>query len=327
MLVNFYIDPDAIDNDTNGYHVRALRTKWQSYGVLSHPSHDDGGFRNIRRKFLGLNPSIQRIWARVWREIENDPTRYLKRRGDFIVALVSETRATDRQIANGESAYFNSEGLGNVEMIRLTEVSESQEFHDMSIRAQSGLTEGQTIQDVWEERLESLASHSKHVVIVDRYSCSRIIESRLSNRDSDSNGLIQLIELMADRASLESITVFSSLNYTPEDNADRISNPERLEIVRDSLNDEMQQFESIRLEVNFPRNDILHSYAHDRHISFDGFRACAIGIGAEEAFQGDTLRRNTQFSYKYGEQMRDLVEAEAVLRDATGPDFRFTIER
>ena len=326
MLVNFYIDPDAIDNNTNGYHVGALKTKWQSFGVLSHPSHDDGGFRNIRRKFPELNPSIQRIWARVWREIENDPTRYLKRRGDFSVALVSETHATDRQIANGESAYFNSESLGNVELIRLTEVSESQEFHAMSIRAQSGLTEGQTILDVWEERLESLASHSRHVVIVDRYSCSRIIENRLADRDNQGNGLIQLIGLMADNASLESIAVFSSLNYTPEENTHRISNPERIEIIRDALDNAMQQLGSMRLEVSFPRNDVLQNYAHDRHISFDGFRACAIGIGAEEAFQGDVLRRNTQFSYKYGEQMIDLIEAETVLRDATGSDFRFTIQ-
>ena len=325
MLVNFNIDPDAIDNSTNEYHVSELRKKWQLSGVLAHPSFDDGSLSLISRKFLQLNQEKQSLWDDAWQEIENNPTRYLRCKDNFKVALVSEARATHRGIPHGGSGYFDGGSLGNVEWIRLKEINASREFQDLDIQAQSGLAAGQTIQEIWEQRLEPLARHSKQVAIVDRYSCSRIIENRLSNRDNSGNGLIQLIGLMADNASLESIAVFSSLNYTPEENTDRISNPERIEIVRTALDDAMHQFADVKLTANFPRSKAFENYAHDRHISFDGYRACAIGIGPEEAFQGATLRRNTQFSYKYGEQMRDLKVAECKLKAATGPGFQFVI--
>ena len=150
MLVNFYIDPDAIDNDTNAYHIGALRTKWQSLGVLSHPSQDDGGFRNIRLKFPGLNQSIQRIWARVWREIENDPTRYLRCRGDFSLALVSAARAQSRQISNGDSSYLTGRFLGTAEWIRLTEVNASKELEQAEDLINSYISIGERITDIWQ---------------------------------------------------------------------------------------------------------------------------------------------------------------------------------
>ncbi len=327
MLVNFNIDPDAIDDSTNEYHVKELRNKWQQSGVLAHPSYEDGSLNLISRKFLELSQEKRSLWDDAWQEIENNPTRYLRSKDKFKVALVSESRARQRGIAHGNSAYFGSGSLGNVEWIRLTEINASREFHDLGIQAQVGLAAGQTINEIWTQRLEPLARHSKQVVIVDRYSCSRLLEDRLSDRDSCDNGLIQLIGLMAEHTSLESIAVYSSLNYTPEGNVDRIPPLERIEVIRDAISVETQHIENINLEFYFPRPDVLRNYAHDRHISFDGFRACAIGIGAEEAFQGDSLRRNTQFSYKYGEQMRDLIEAEGELNNATGPDYRFTIER
>ena len=327
MLVNFNIDPDAIDDSTNEYHIKELRNKWQQSGVLAHPSFDDGSLSLISRKFLELNQEKRSLWDDAWQEIENNPTRYLRCKDNFKVALVSEARATHRGIPHGGSGYFDGGSLGNVEWIRQKEINASREFQDLDIQAQSGLAAGQTIQEIWEQRLEPLARNSKQVAIVDRYSCARIIESRLTNRNNEGNGLIQLIELMADHKSLESVAVYSSLNYTPESNVDRIPPIERIEIVRDVLADETQQLEHIRLDVYFPRYDVLRDYAHDRHISFDGYRACAIGIGAEEAFQGDRLRRNTQFSYKYGEQMRDLIEAEGALKNATSRDYHFTIER
>ena len=327
MLVNFNIDPDAIDNSTNEYHIKELRNKWQQSGVLAHPSFDDGSLSLISRKFLQLNQEKQSLWDDAWQEIENNPTRYLRCKDNFRVALVSEARARQRGIAHGDSAYFGSSSLGNMEWIRLTEINASRAFQELGIQAQLGLAAGQTIDDIWTQRLEPLARHAKQIVIVDRYSCSRLIEDKLSDRDSYDNGLIQLIGLMADHTSLESIAVYSSLNYTPEGDVDRIPPLERIEIVREALTDETQHIENINLEFYFPRYDVLRDYAHDRHISFDGYRACTIGIGAEEAFQGDRLRRNTQFSYKYGEQMRDLIEAESALKNATGPDFRFTIER
>ena len=327
MLVNFNIDPDAIDDSTNEYHVKELRNKWQQSGVLAHPSYEDGSLSLISRRFLELNQEKRSLWDDAWQEIENNPTRYLRCKDNFRVALVSEARARQRGIAHGDSAYFGSSPLGNVEWIRLTEINASREFQDLGIQAQLGLAAGQTMDDIWTQRLEPLARHSKQAVIVDRYSCARIIENRLSSRDNSANGLIRIIGLLADSQSLESITVYASLNYAPENDADIIPPLERIQIVEDVLRNETEHFQDLRLDVNFPRNKFLRAYAHDRHISFDSFRAYAIGIGAEEAFQEDALRRHTQFSYKYGEQMRDLVEAEAVLRDATGPDFRFTIER
>lgn len=55
-----------------------------------------------------------------------------------------------------------------------------------------------------------------------------------------------------------------------------------------------------------PKSATFRDHGHDRHIRFDDFRACTIGIGSLEALRWENLERDTQFSYKYGKQIFGL---------------------
>lgn len=279
MLVNFYIDPDAVDNDTNRYHIDALRNKWQQFGVLTHPSQEDGGFRDIRRKFPELNQSIQRIWALVWREIENDPTRYLKCRGDFSLALVSEKRAQNRQITNGSSAYFRGVSVGAVEWVRLTEINASQEFARSEETSRQRISIGERIADLWQERFQRLAKHSHEVVVVDEWAV----------RDNTIDGLVRFLNLLDGDSNGCAVTIYSS----PETELQ-----EQVETIINKLGDcaaQLDGFGISSIEVRLRPEDDFRLYAHERHFRFDN-RVIVIGRGAR-TFQFDSVREATRTSF------------------------------
>ena len=287
MLVNFYIDPDAVDNNTNRYHIDALRNKWQQFGVLTHPSQEDGGFRDIRRKFPELNQSIQRIWALVWREIENDPTRYLKCRGDFRLALVSEARAQSRRISNGDSIYLDSDSLGIVEWIRLREVNASKEFERAETTSRSPMRRGESVERLWQERFQSLAEFSREVVIIDR--------------NAAMQGFANLIEFIDRDAADCVVTIYSSLE-----------NSELCEFRTSAL-----AFENIRtLTIYLPYNHQFGREGRDRFIRFDE-RAFSLGHGITEIFQGSGVETGTTFGPTELQYMQDL---EIRLKDNTLPE-------
>ena len=287
MLVNFYIDPDAVDNDIDAYHIRELRTKWQNLGVLSHPSQDDGGFRDIRRRFRQLNQNKQRIWDRLWREIENDPSRYLKCRGDFSVALVSETRAENRQIHSGNSVYFHSGSLGNVEWVRLTQVSASKEFERAEIIARSPIRRSEPVERIWQERFQTLAKFSREIVIIDR--------------NAAKQGLTALLKFIDQDATNCAVTIYSSFE-----------NSELNEYRTRTLN-----LEHINtLTIHLPYNYQFGREGRDRFIRFDG-RAFSLGHGITELFQDISVETGTTFGPTELRYMQDL---ESQLKDNTLPE-------
>ena len=290
MLVNFGIDPDAIDNTTTAYHISELRTKWQNLGVLSHPSYDDGGFRNIRRKFPELNQSIQRIWARVWREIENDPSsRYPRCRGNFSLALVSETHAQKRQIPNGNSEYLypRDKRLGRVEWIRLTEVNASKEFERAETISRSPIHRRESVERLWQERFQSLAKFSREIVIIDR--------------NAATQGLASLLRLIDKDAANCAVTIYSSLE-----------NSELKEYPTGA-----PDFKNIdTLTIYLPQNYHFGREGRDRFVRFDE-RAFSLGHGITEILQGSAVETGTTFGPT---ELQYMQELESLLKGNTLPE-------
>ena len=315
MLVNFYIDPEAVDNDTNRSHVRGLRRKWRTLGVLTHPSQDDGGFKNIRRKFLHLDQSIQRIWARVWREIENDTTCYPRCKDNFRVALVSETRAEGRQIDHGDSAYFQSESLGNnVEWVRLTEVNDSKEFERAETLAMTPISSNQPVQRLWRDRFQSLANTSQDIVIIDRYTAVESFYCRNGAHGTDCE-LFRLLDLIEQDSRSCTVTVYSSC-----DAGRTRQNPPALEDLKDSLRSEIRNrdFQNIKsVTLYLPNNhNFSGSEARDRFIRFD-CKVCDIGHGID-IFKGQNVSIGATFTMNSNVETLDYIHRiEAYLENST----------
>ena len=275
MLVNFYIDPDAVDNDTNRSHINALRNRWQQFGVLAHPSKHDGGFTNIRHRFPGLNQSIQRIWARAWREIENDPIRFLKCGDSFQVALISQARARDERIPDGDSRYFRG-----VEAVRLTQINDSREFTHAEDLGRQRIAIGERISDLWQERFQQLARHTREVAIVDEWAV----------RDNTFEGLVRFLNLLDGDSNGCAVTIYSS----PETELQ-----EQVTTIIDNLSDcaaELDGYGISSIEVRLRPEDDFRLYAHERHFRFDN-RVIDIGRGAR-IFQFDSVREATRTSFR-----------------------------
>ncbi len=278
MLVNFGIDPDAIDDSTNGYHVNALRSKWRQFGVLAHPNYDDGLLSRLSRSFPKLKQETQTLWVDAWQEILNDPVRYLRCRGNFSVALVSEKRANDRQISNGDSIYVDGGSLGAVEWIRLTEVSASKEFGQSEELSRKRINIDEPTVDLWRERFQQLAKHAREVVIVDEWAV----------RDNTIRGLTRFLELLDGDANGCDVTIYSSPKTERRDDVNAVSS---------SLGSRITQLSTYgvnRIEVRLRPEDDFRLYAHERHIRFDN-RVVSVGRGLR-IFQYQTVREATDTS-------------------------------
>lgn len=314
MLVNFNIDPDAIDNSTNEYHVSELRKKWQLSGVLARPSFDDGSLSLISRKFLELNQEKRSLWDDAWQEIENNPTLYLRCRDNFRVALVSETRATNSQIPKGGSVYFRSASIGRVEWIRLKEAGASKEFEQAENLATTPISANQLVQRLWQDRFQSLAKTSQDIVIIDRYTAVESLNCVNGAHGIDCE-LFRLLDLIEQDSRNCRVTVYSSCDAGRTNR----SSPS-LEHLKVSLEAELRNrnFENINaVTINLPNNyHFSGSAARDRFIRF-GAKVCELGHGID-IFKGNRVGIGTTFTMKSNtEAIRHVHTIEAYLREKT----------
>ena len=274
MLLNFFIDLESIDDDINRSHINALRNKWQLFGVLAHPSHNDGAFRDLRRRFPHLTQENRRLWNAAWQEIENDPVRFLRCRDTFQVALISEQFAGIEQIHNGDSKYVRG-----VEAIRLAQINDSKEFARAEDLSKKRIPIGERVTDLWRDRFQQLAKHAREVVIVDEWAV----------RDDNIGALARFLNLLEANSNNCDVTIYSS---------PKTERQEDVQAIRDNLSNLTTQFSSYginSIEIRLRPEDDFRLYAHDRHIRFDN-RVFGIGRGLR-IFEYRTVREATDASF------------------------------
>lgn len=287
MLVNFGIDPEAIDDSTNGYHIKALKNKWHRFGVLAHPSYEDGSLSILSRRFPKLNrQELQTLWVDAWQEILNDPLRFLRCKSDFSVALVSEKRAKDRQIPNGDSIYLDGGALGDVEWIRFTELNASKEFERTEAISRSPILRGQQSEGIWQVRFRPLAKFSGEIVIIDRNAGTQGVTNLLNFIDNDTTNC--------------AVTIYSSFeNSELDDYRTRSPNFNNIEAVT----------------IYLPLNYQFGREGRDRFIRFDE-RAFSLGHGITEVFRDTTVSTGTTLGPTELKYVQDL---EIHLKENTTP--------
>ena len=276
MLVNFYIDPAAIDDDINRSHINALRNRWQQFGVLTHPSHNDGALRELRRsRFPSLKQENRRLWNALWQEIENSPNRFLRCRGNYKIVLISTQLAGNENIPDAGSKYVRG-----VETVRLTQVNDSKEFIHVENLSRRRISIGDRAADLWQERFQELARHSRDVAVVDQWAVR-------SNRNI--GGLSRLLRLLNRDSNGCSITIYSSPNSGSRSELRKIQrmvSTEAVKFDRSSIN-------SIEIRL-FEKGD-FNKFAYDRHIRFD-HRVIEIGRGLR-IFELNSVQENSRISF------------------------------
>lgn len=176
----------------------------------------------------------------------------------------------------------------NLEAIHVGEIHSSINFKKSKENATSSITVNDNIQDVWENKFNSLALVSKKITIIDRYFYQNIIKDHKAGKETS---LLKFIKLLPKSPHKHSISIYSDGEIKTSKLHTDISGYIQSNIKNNPI---LKSKISI---IDF--NSCLESYfinnAHDRLITFDDY-ACEIGIGME-IFSTASLRP-TSFSIK-----------------------------
>ncbi len=324
MLVKFAVEPDALEAEMSA--IVNLLNCWEKKGIMENGI----GSETIGSKIDSLKQTFNDRWVQAlikksatnpkfsrafndckyidvrWEDIEKieDLDSY---KSKFDIALIEEHRAIELGV--DDHSIFVYRACADIEATVLGNVHLTAKIQQLDILAQNGIQRSETIDNIWQEWFYPLAMYATEVVIVDRYAFKRI--------DTQSNGLFRLLELFNRDSTVSSVTIYS--------NKSKLSQSD----IKSQLDKQFKTYNNIReLKVYMPRAQDFGTYGHDRHIRFDDFRACTIGIGPEEVFQNDILERGTDFSYKYGSvQIGSLLQKEKKLKEQTGQNYQFTLQK
>ena len=320
--MKFAIEPDALEAEIS--EISTLLNCWEAHGVLEKLDSTD---KTIGNKIKNLKDKFKDKWQNALKKKAGTNAKFLhafkkcryidvnwasvkaledldEYQNKFDIALMEEVRAYELGIDEDSPVVYRA--AADIEATILRNVHLSQKIKNMEDLAQSNLSNGQTIQHIWEERFQPLAMYSKEVVIVDRYAFKSIEEK--------PNGLFRLLKLFDSNPSVSSVTIYSQCDGPQP--------------IKTKLKKKFSKYRNIKiLKVYMPKSDTFRDHGHDRHIRFDDFRACSIGIGLPEVLRWDDLERDTQFSYKYGKQIFGLKKVEHKLRKATSQYFQFILDK
>ena len=166
---------------------------------------------------------------------------------EFEVAVIEETRAVVLAISEGESRFYV-----RVEGIRLWDIDISEKFSHSERLSNAAIDIGDSIDDVWKQRFQSLAAYSREVVIVDQYAM----------RENNINGILRLLRFLDRDARHCRVTVYSSL--APYGRGPKFT--------ESRMGSETAKFNGngiVSVQVHLFHESDFRKYAHDRHIRFD----------------------------------------------------------
>ena len=205
------------------------------------------------------------------------------------------------------------------ELTTLTNIVGSKKFENLESLALEAFPSQNPMVELWEDRLEPLASYSTRMVIVDRYALTTIAVER--------DGLKTLLEKIDNCGSVERVRLYASmgpeirfqsplvpeLEGRPRKSKDkrkaaaarREKYKRRAAFIRRQAGEIFRNFTNIKeleifLPVSFGRGN---KNVHARHVRFDENRICTIDLGASE---GIRATRPATFSYLVGPRQTGL---------------------
>ncbi|MCY3694030.1 MAG: hypothetical protein OXG77_02320 [Chloroflexi bacterium] len=266
MLVQFTIEYAAINASVTPAQVARLLSQWARFGVLVFPPHSDS---RLIQAIESLPPTQRKIWKKTWQLIVHNNGNAFRRKTNPTlkidwekirdrpalasldvhadVAVLGETRANLLGIPDGESRI-----CGNIEGLRLWDIDASESFSRANQLANDPIRVGDSIRDVWEERFQSVACHSKTVVVVDAYAARR----------NNINGILRLLAFLDRDANNCPVTLYSSMD----------PNSPNLQQIRSRIGSAVANFSGggiAWLQLLLYRDSDFKMYSHDRHLRFD----------------------------------------------------------
>ncbi|MBF0333498.1 MAG: hypothetical protein HQL38_02400 [Alphaproteobacteria bacterium] len=292
MVLRFVVDPNVFNFVNNeeiqsASHLR-LMSLWEKLGVLSlsscHHEMDD--------YLRGLPQQIKKAWqvaltTERYRKCDSLNTKLvdmmtscelLMSNSSLIdVAFLEETRAARFGVNDGELCTVVEDG---VELTRFDCCDQSRKFQELAQLWERPVTISESREQVWETRFRAIATYSRRISIVDRYSLLHLHSRHQSGEVSGLEIFLRKLSRCAGGPK-KTVNVYGSSKDVKESDAENT-----LRRVTSGMNS--GSIASLHLHVC--RDRIFSKVAHDRYIRFDGV-ATAMGAGVS-LFQNEPIREN-----------------------------------
>ena len=202
-----------------------------------------------------------------WEDLDNSNPKALFS-DEFEVAVFGEARADTLGIPGGESKFW-----GRVEGIRLCDIDASEKFSDSESLSDTSIGVGESVEDIWSERFQRLATFSREVSIVDRYAA----------RENNFRGIRRLLDFLDQDARSCCVTIYSSPN--------RGRSAKYFERQMRAAATELSGNGIEAICVSLFRDSDFRNYSHDRHVRFDS-NVISVGVGTS-VFNSPRVRNAT----------------------------------
>ena len=292
MLVQFALETEAVNNSGTPAQMSRLLDCWERFGILVYPRRGDAAIPNAISK---LEPAPRKYWQLTWEKVIKNNARSFRSvasdgavfdweridtpdalaasANEFEVAVLEETRAVVLEIPDGESKCY-----GQVEGMRLRDIDISERFSRSEALSSAPINIGDSITDVWNQRLQQLAAYSREVVVVDQY----------ATRVNNISGVLRLLRFLERDARHCQVTIYSSHDTSG-------GGPKSVEAL---IRAETTRFSGNGIgsvSVYFIDQSDFGKYAHDRHLRFDN-SVVRIGRGMR-VFEHPTVKEATDVDF------------------------------
>jgi hypothetical protein len=313
LIVRFAVDPDALAMESGSpsarraAHARLIR-HWHDFGILVHEGADCHGKR-LSEAIGELPQELRKMWkaalahnrrapaGKKWRSPATiDSPKDLKSlNGQVDLVCFHETRAELLGMPE-DTLSWQPDGR-ELRICRLEDIDQSDDFLTARRLSNEIIEAEYSVEALWEERFEMLASVCRHVTVVDRYAVQNHI---LFEERGEPSGLRKLLSELDESETEHSVTVYSAIQQ-------ECSEKYMVHVMRD-LAAELDEGGLSELSLYVTDNQTFGGIVHHRYLRFNG-AVCILDTGIQ-VLGGETVNRTCLFQLLYDSRIIEHEENE-----------------
>lgn len=201
MITTFYFDLELFDDTALRNQSLAngvLLDTWRDFGCLV---YEKATFDALRLSIKHINPKYSQRWSlALTRYKRTEITENLENLSDFenFESLKTNLLPLGIKTALIPSDYIDifkqhSCSKTDFELVSPTNINESINFKKSCTYSSKDIVTTEILDEIWNSRFQSLASHSKVITIIDRFALKNIIDDHNNGKETSIENFFKLL--------------------------------------------------------------------------------------------------------------------------------------